>query len=115
MKVRIAALALVLVMALAFPLSASAAVLVGSAQVRLTFSGSIASCYTVVNDSGKEIAITLELSCGGTVVASWEADGTGRVTISETAAVTPGVTYTLTVSGTVNGAAITPKSVTKTA
>ena len=37
--------------------------------------------------------------------------GTAKVTMSETATVTSGQTYTLTVSGTVNGNAFAPTSV----
>lgn len=56
----------------------------------------------------------MELWQGSTLIASWNKTGTGRVDFSETATIVNGLSYTLTVSGTVDGVAFTPRSVTKT-
>ena len=80
----------------------------------LTFDGTIASCKSTIIASGQTINATLELWQGSTLVASWSDCKTGIVSLSGTATVTSGLTYTLTVSGTINGVAFTPQSVTKT-
>ena len=74
----------------------------------------IATCSVRLLYAGKSIDATLELKQGSTVVASWHDTGTGYLLISGTANVASGVTYTLTVSGTVNGVAFTPSSITVT-
>ena len=51
---------------------------------------------------------------GSTVIASWSDAANHEVTLSGTATVTSGVTYTLTVYGTIDGVAFTPASITKT-
>ena len=80
----------------------------------VTISGSTALCSVRLYAAGKAIDATLELTQGSTVVASWHDTGTGYLFISGTVDVTSGVTYTLTVSGTVNGVAFTPSSITVT-
>jgi len=54
------------------------------------------------------------LKQGSTVIASWSDTGTGILTLSGTATVVSGITYTLTVSGTINGVPFAPASITKT-
>lgn len=80
----------------------------------LTFNGTTASCYVSITDFGKSITATLELWQGSTRVAQWSGSGTSRLIISETKAVTKGKTYTLKVSGTINGEAFTGASISAT-
>ncbi|MBQ3930756.1 MAG: hypothetical protein II725_00580 [Firmicutes bacterium] len=78
----------------------------------LSISGNQATCSVTVRAPGKTIDATLELWQGSTLVASWSDCRTGIVVLSETVTVVSGLTYTLTVSGTINGVAFTPQSVT---
>jgi len=81
---------------------------------RMTVVGSTATCMVNLSAPGQFIDATLELKQGSTVVASWSGTGTGTLTLSGTATVVNGFTYTLTVSGTINGVAFAPASITKT-
>lgn len=81
----------------------------------MIISGNQATCGITIRASGKEIDATLELWQGSTLIASWTDCKTGFLAISGTSTVTNGLTYTLTVSGTINGIPFTPVSVTKTA
>ncbi len=81
---------------------------------RMTVVGSTATCKVTLRAAGQTIDATLELKQGSTVIASWSDTGTGLLTLSGTATVVSGVTYTLTVSGTINGVPFTPASITKT-
>ena len=82
--------------------------------VSITLSGTTATCYGRVVIPGKSIDATLELWQGNTQIASWNKTGSSTVTISETANITHGLTYTLTISGTADGVAFTPQSITRT-
>lgn len=73
----------------------------------LTFDGTTATCMVSVIDTGKEIEVTLELWCGNDFIDSWSDSGKSRVIISEECKVTKGNTYTLKVSGKVDGKAFT--------
>ena len=75
-------------------------------QPTLSFSGTTANCSVTIRAKGKAIDATLELWQGSTMVASWHKTGTSSVTISETYNCTSGVTYTLTVTGTIGGQTI---------
>lgn len=81
--------------------------------LKLEFSGTNANCSVKILGSGT-INATLELWHGSTLIASWSDTGTNRLTISGTAAVLHGQTYTLTVTGTVSGVMINATPVTKT-
>ena len=81
----------------------------------ISFVSGQASCKVIITASGMPIEATLELWQGSTLIASWTDDGTGVLILSGTASVVSGLTYTLTVSGTINGVEFTPCSVTKTA
>lgn len=81
---------------------------------RMSIIGSTATCTVKLIAPGQFIDATLELKQGSTIVASWSDSGTGIVNISGSASVTTGVTYTLTVYGTVDGVAFTPASTTIT-
>ena len=76
--------------------------------------GSTVRCEGNVSYWGRAINATLELWQGGTLVASWSKTGTNSVTISETCSFTSGLSYTLKLSGTVDGVGFTPQSITKT-
>ena len=77
-------------------------------------SGSIVTCKAKARFPGQEIDATLELYQGSTFVTSWHKTGTGSVSFAEQTGFTSGLSYTLTISGTVNGIAFTPQSTTQT-
>ena len=87
---------------------------VARANITLTFQGSTAVCVASVQDEGKQDKATLELWCGTTMVGCWDASGTSLVEFDETATVTRGKTYRLTLVGTSNGKAFTPVNISKT-
>ena len=87
---------------------------VARANITLTFQGSTAVCVASVQDEGKQVKATLELWCGTTMVGCWDASGTSLVEFDETATVTRGKTYRLTLVGTSNGKAFTPVNISKT-
>lgn len=80
----------------------------------LTATGSTASCKAQIRALGSSIDATLELYQGSTLINSWHKTGTSYVSFNETEPFTSGLSYTLTLSGTVDGVAFTPVSVTKT-
>ena len=86
----------------------------GAGQPTLTVFGNTAKCKAIIKFSGQPIEATLELWQGSTLVGSWSNSGTGSVTVSGNATIVHGLTYTLTVSGTVNGVPFTPQSITRT-
>ena len=87
---------------------------VARANITLTFQGSTPVCVASVQDEGKQVKATLELWCGTTMVGCWDASGTSLVEFDETATVTRGKTYRLTLVGTSNGKAFTPVNISKT-
>lgn len=87
---------------------------VARANITLTFRGSTAVCVASIQDEGKQVKATLELWCGTTMVGCWDASGTSLVEFDETATVTRGKTYRLTLVGTSNGKAFTPVNISKT-
>lgn len=113
MMKRLFSVVLVLTVLTLVPIAALAAVQAPGAAPNLSFSGTTANCSVTVKGSGT-IHATLELWRGSTLVASWSGSGTNRVSISGSASVSHGQTYTLTVSGTVGGVAIQAVPVTKT-
>jgi hypothetical protein len=80
----------------------------------LTFSGTTANCYGTVTDLDKYIVATMTLSQGGTVVGSWSGSGTSVVNLSGSCKVTKGKTYSLVISGTVDGVSFTTTPIVKT-
>lgn len=101
MKKHIIALALVFM--LVFSMAANAAVQNKNIVPNLSFSGTTAYCSVSVVEAGADIEVTLTLYRGSTVVDSWTGSGVSYVSINETCKVTSGKTYTLKVSGTVDG------------
>ena len=79
----------------------------------LSFNGTTADCSVQIRARGKYIDATLELWQGSTMVDSWHNSGYNSVYIHGTHSnCTPGVTYTLIVTGTIGGVAITCTPVT---
>ncbi len=107
-------LVLVMVMILSISVIASATTNAVRVTPSLSFSGTTANCEAVIFQSGATISATMELKHGSTVIASWSDTGTTKLTMSETVTVTSGQTYTLRVSGTINGTAFIPAYVTTT-
>ena len=83
-------------------------------KLSMSVSGNTATCRVTINMPGKYIDATLELWEGSNLIASWSDNDTGLLIISGNATVYSGHTYTLTVTGTVNGVAFTPSSITRT-
>lgn len=83
------------------------------AQPTLSFSGKSATCGCNVSDLGKTLQVTMELRDGTTLVDSWYKSGTSKVMMSQTATVTRGRTYTLSVRVMINGVSYGPYSITK--
>ena len=82
-------------------------------KVGMAFDKNTVTCVASVRETGKQIKATLELWCGTTRVDSWSANGTSHVEFEETASVSSGKTYRLVLSGTIDGKAFTPQSITK--
>ena len=72
----------------------------------LSFDGTTALCEVTVTSYGKSIDLTLSLWQGENLIEQWTASGSSLVSISENYTVVKGKSYRLTVSGTVNGEAI---------
>ena len=72
----------------------------------LSFDGTTALCEVTVTSYGKSIDLTLSLWQGENLIEQWTASGSSLVSISENCTVVKGKSYRLTVSGTVNGEAI---------
>lgn len=104
---------IVCILIVAFSITAFAATEAVNAPT-LMGSGGIASCKARITYSGQSIDATLELYQGSTLITSWHKTGSSVVSFSETENYTSGLSYTLTISGTVNGIDFTPQSVTKT-
>lgn len=80
----------------------------------LTFSGTTAYCSGSVDDLNKSIVATMTLSHGGSTVASWSRSGTSYVDFYGTCTVVKGLSYTLVISGTVDGVPFSTTPITKT-
>ena len=74
-----------------------------SISVRLAFDGTTAECTAIITSVGDEIDATMQLKRGSTVLKTWTGDGTNVVNLYGEHGVTKGVTYTLVVSGTIDG------------
>ena len=83
-------------------------------QPSLSFSGNRAYCSAYVSSSGQSIILTLKLYHNGTIVGMWTDSGTSYVSVSGDTPVGSGYSYTLEVSGWINGVAIDGGSVTAT-
>ena len=113
---RVIPMILALVMILSVAAQASGPMKVPIARPTLTFSGTTANCAVKirVDKTTDTISVTMKLWKGNSCLQTWNANGTGRVTVSKTATVTKGSAYKLTVDYTINGVKQTQKSVTNT-
>lgn len=84
------------------------------ASSSLTFSGTTANCYGSVMDGNKYIVATMTLSTGGSTVGSWSGSGWSVVDLSGSCTVEKGKTYSLVISGTVDGVAFSTTPIIKT-
>ena len=80
----------------------------------LTFSGTTANCSGSVTDNGKWISATRTLSHNGSTVRSWSGSGRSNVTLNGSCTVVSGWSYTLVISGTVDGVAFSTTPYTAT-
>ena len=69
----------------------------------LKFYGSTAMCSAAVTKTGKAIEATLELWQDRILVASWHKEDTGTVSFTESVVIPSDVSYTLILSGSVDG------------
>ena len=85
-------------------------------NANLEFNGTSATCTThiMADNSNDVISGTMKLAQGSATVASWPISAKGEVSLTKTAAVSSGKTYTLTVSYTINGISQPTMSVTRT-
>ena len=80
----------------------------------LTFNGIKACCEATIISSSASISATMQLWYGSILIKQWTASGTGIVSFNETWNCISGRTYTLKVSGTINGTAFSWPSVSAT-
>ena len=106
---------------LAFALLSSLVISAAAAETRsnnqvpsLSFDGTTANCSVSIMAIGKSITASLELWRDNIRVAKWSDSATSRLIISEEHSVTSGETYTLKVSGTIDGEPFTGTPVTRT-
>ena len=71
----------------------------------LKFYGSTAMCSAAVTKTGKAVEATLELWQDRILVASWHKEDTGTVSFTESVVIPSDVSYTLILSGSVDGKA----------
>ena len=99
------ALFLAIVIALSVPLTAHAAEeRMLSIYPEITFSGTTANCAVAVtgNYANDDIDVVIKLWRGSTCLRTWYASGEGYVFWDDTATVTKGKTYDLSVDVTIN-------------
>jgi type 1 fimbria pilin len=113
MKRRLCALAAVLVLVMTMTAHAAPA-RTPRPNGSLTFNGTTATCSTTLSDYGKELDVELQLWQGSTLVASWPASGTSKVSVEGTCQVTKGQTYSLVVTGTAGSSDFSITLATKT-
>ena len=102
------AMSLAVIMLLLLPMTAYAAMSRSVGIIpRISFSGTTANCSVIItaNNGNDEIEATIKLWQGSMCVATWPEDGTGNIIFSDTATVTKGKTYKLTVDVVINGVA----------
>lgn len=87
----------------------------GEITPMLTFSGTTATCQAmVVEDSQYSyVVVTMKLWTGNQCLQTWTKAAAEKVWLKETATVTKGKTYTLTVDVMVNGTSRPQYSITK--
>lgn len=114
MKKRIASILLVAALLSSLTIASAAEARVFDYAPILSFDGSTANCCVSILAAGKPITATLELWHGSVRIATWSDSATSLLVIDENQSVTNGQTYTLKVSGTIDGVPFTGIPVTKT-
>ena len=114
MKRKTTSLFFVLVMALSISASAFSARTIAVIP-DITFNGTEATCTVQITGdrTTDNIAATMKLWQGQTLIATWSGNGTGILSLSKTATVARNKTYKLTVAYTVNGVTKTPISISR--
>jgi len=108
-------IALFLALLLVFSISANAAQTRDQrASLSLSFSGTTANCSVYVVEPGVNITAVLSLWNGSTLVDSWSGSGATALVVSGSCPVVKGQTYTLKVTGTINGVLFVGTPVTAT-
>ncbi len=99
-------LSLIMTMMLPVSLQAASTRSIGIVP-RLSFAGTTANCSVIVtaNSSEDDIELTVKLWRGSTCLETWNDSGSGYLTFKETANVTQGQTYSMTVDVIINGVA----------
>lgn len=106
MKKRVLPLFLVVVMLLS--ISAQAGIARSPAvQPKLTLNGTSATCsvMAMADHATDEVSVVMKLWQGSTCLETWTDSGDGYVYMSESATVSTGSTYRLTVTVSINGVA----------
>jgi hypothetical protein len=106
-------LTIVLISIIAGSSMVNAAVSAITVTPTLTFSGTTAHCSVSIIEIGKNIEATLELWQGTTLVDSWSSSATSYLVISKNHSAISGLSYTLKVSGTIDGVPFLGNSVVK--
>lgn len=114
MKKRMVSILLVAALLSSLTISFAAEARIANYKPILSFDGTTANCYIRISAFGKEITATLELYCGNSRVARWSDAATSYLVMDEDQSVTPGQTYTLEVSGTIDGVPFTGSPITAT-
>ena len=86
---------------------------INSNNLELTFDGTTALCEFQYSSLGDTITATMKLWQGDTLVDSWTQTSTSKISMSKTCKVSRLKMYTLEVSGTYDGVAFGPISVSK--
>lgn len=103
MKKRIYALALAVILLFCFTTSSLAAMNEVQITPVLSYTGTTANCMVTITEAGKYVDATLTLKYGSIPIDSWQKAQMHGVSIYGTAHVTSGHSYTLEVSGTIDG------------
>ena len=96
-------IAVIMILCLCIPVMATSRAIAVSPQI--SFTGTTANCSTTITALGQEIEANLELWYNGYMVKSWPGSGKSYVEISGTRPVISGYTYSVRVTGTVDGVA----------
>lgn len=107
-------MSMVAVLLLALSITANAAEWALRPRVSLSFSGTTANCTATVASEGDRIVAVMVLKEGSLVLDSWSGSGVDSVLLKGNCPVEEGGTYTLTVSGTLNGVPFSDVTVTGT-
>lgn len=111
MKIKLIPMLLVLILSLS--ITTNAVLRAKQVSPSLSFSGKTATCQVIISGYGI-IDATMELWHGKTLVASWSASAFSSLLLLEEHSVISGYTYTLSVSGTIDGVPFTGSQVSKT-